>query len=130
MTLEADARDVTTGCVVLQTKPDDFVKPAGYWSWSHNDTNQKYDMTQCKCFAIVSPVSVSIFYLKRSGLASWTKQFSFLMWILALCGSSSKLAHWRLWVGKRKIDVIYRAVIKQHASDALSSLHSTCTDAA
>lgn len=43
MTLNTDARNVQTDCVLLQKQPEHTTKPAEYWFCSFTDVEKRYD---------------------------------------------------------------------------------------
>lgn len=56
MTFDTDARNVQTGCGLLQKQPDDKTKPFRKGSRFLTDPGMRYDTIQRECFAIVCAV--------------------------------------------------------------------------
>lgn len=120
-TLDTDACDKRSGCVLFQRQEQEITRPAGYWSRTFYDEERKLGTAHRERLAVIWIVTLLRPCLGGTRLTLRTDHEA-LQLILTKPESTEKLPRSRLRLSEFKFDILYRAGIKTQAADTLSRL--------
>ena len=126
-TVDTDASPGQVGAVLLQERPDQCIRPVGYWSRFLNGAEQNYSMKGQECLSVVWEALLLRFLVEGTCFTVCTDHAA-LKWMLHMDGAHGRLARWRLRLMEFDCVVQTRTGSSHHAADTMSRILTPARD--